>query len=81
MWAEDTGASFLMGAMRSPMRRSEVPYLNQVLAHKGYPVHTLFPTSHVNEASQAVENDGTQIEMGDIDLPPLFFEGMCSGPS
>ena len=76
MWAENTGASFLMGAMRSPMRRSEVPYLNQVLAHKGYPIHTLFPTSHGNEASQAVENDGTQIEMGDIDLPPLFFEGM-----
>lgn len=76
MWAEDTGASFLMGAMRSPMRRSEVPYLNQVLAQKGYPIHSLFPTNHGKEASQAVENDGTQIEMSDIHLPPLFFEGM-----
>lgn len=81
MWAEDTGASFLMGAMRSPMRRSEVPYLNQVLAHKGYTTHILFSTNHGKEASQnklsrAGENDGAQIEMGDIDLPPLFFEGM-----
>ena len=35
-----------MGAMRSPMRRSEVPYLHQVLAHKGYSIHSIFPMDH-----------------------------------
>ena len=81
MWVENTGASFVMGAMRSPMRRPEVPYLHQVLAHKGYPVHSIFPMDQGNQASQPpsrlqVESDGSQAVMVESDNRPLFFEGM-----
>ena len=79
LWEEEAGASFLMGAMRSPMRRSEVPYLHQVLAHKGYPVHSIFPVNQRNEEDQKTISQQTvnaANKMVETDKTPLFFEGM-----
>ena len=81
MWVENTGASFVMGAMRSPMRRSEVPYLHQVLAHKGYSIHSIFPMDQGNQPTQPMsrlrfESDGSQAVAVESDNTAVFFEGM-----
>ena len=91
MWAEDTGASFLMGAMRSPMRRSEVPYLHQVLAHKGYSIHSIFPMDQGNQPTQPMsrlrfESDGSQAVAVESDNTAVFsrvwamFSGILNAP-
>lgn len=41
-WDSELGPSVMMGVMRNEQRRAEVPYIEQVFAHKGLPVHRVF---------------------------------------